>query len=259
MEYKPIELRPIFVPTSKIAKGKLELWVDIMTPEQARKNPPENIEPPQPERWEVRAIVWNVENVLFNFEGGETVDLFVTGKLGDHKHQLTDTHWSSPDGHGEFNWRFIWDVIIPSRKENRLLLQVWDKNMVHTNEAIAECTINLTQFFKNAYKNKNNVYIVKQLVDMTLPGKGGLTQGSIELEVEIVPQAYALANPVGKGRDGLPDVNRPPPPWDMVANAGKLGNWLQKNVTGPMKKKLIIGAVILAIVLILALIIWIAL
>jgi hypothetical protein len=254
MDQKPIEMRTLHVPTSKMERGKLELWVDIMTPEEARKNPPEDIRPPQPERWQVRAIVWTVSKVIFDGK----VDLFVTAKLGDQKHQLTDTHWSSPDGNGEFNWRMIWDVIIPNRKDNRLLLQVWDKNMVQTNEALAECTVNLTNVFKNAYKNGDVVNIEKQLIDMNLPYKTAV-QGAIEIEIEIVPYQYAQDHPERPGNETLPKPTRPPPPWDVAAKAGDAFNWMKENIAGPMKKKLIIAACVVGGVLILALIIWIAL
>jgi len=250
MEMKPIELRPIYVPISKMVQGKLELWVDIMTPEEARLNPPEDIRPPEPERWQVRTIIWTVNNVIFDGE----VDLFVTGKLGDHKHQLTDTHWSSPDGRGEFNWRLIWDVIIPSRKENRLLVQIWDKNMVSTNEALAECTVNLTNIFKNAYRQKDVVHIQKQPIDLTLPYKKGV-QGTVELEIEIVPYQYALDNPVRVGRDGLPDVNRPPPPWDPIHLANKISGAFDF-VKGFLKGKLMAVGIVIAVVVVIAIILF---
>eukprot|EP01129_Flabellula_baltica_P015819 TRINITY_DN818_c0_g1_i2.p1 TRINITY_DN818_c0_g1~~TRINITY_DN818_c0_g1_i2.p1 ORF type:complete len:1117 (-),score=284.37 TRINITY_DN818_c0_g1_i2:362-3712(-) len=126
-DQKPIELRNLYNPKSRISQGKLELWIDIMTPEEAKATPAEDITPPQPERWQIRAIVWNVADV--ETQGRGKVDLFVTGKLGNHKHQLTDVHYNSPDGKGEFNWRLIWDVVIPSHVDTRFLLQVWDKSL----------------------------------------------------------------------------------------------------------------------------------
>ena len=39
MALKPVEMRTLRTPLSKMSQGKLELWVDMMTPEEARQVP----------------------------------------------------------------------------------------------------------------------------------------------------------------------------------------------------------------------------
>jgi len=247
MEFKPIELRPLFHPKSRIGQGNLEMWIDIMTTDQARNTPVENIQPPQPKTWQLRAIVWNVDDVPIV----ETRDFFVSGRLGDHKIQNTDVHYRSKDGKGQFNWRMIWDIIIPSKHDSRLTIQVWDKNFVTPDSALAECTLNLKDFFRKAEKTNDDfacVEIEKQFVSMSLPYKDGV-QGAVEISIELMTQEYSLAHPIGKGRDGLPDVIRPSKPWDLLNKFKKF------NFKGKLKIYIAIAVVVIVIILILALVI----
>ena len=39
MELKPVEMRTLRTPLSKMPQGKVELWVEMMTPEEARQVP----------------------------------------------------------------------------------------------------------------------------------------------------------------------------------------------------------------------------
>ena len=46
MELKPVEMRTLRTPLSKMSQGKVELWVEMMTPEEARQVPMLDIKPP---------------------------------------------------------------------------------------------------------------------------------------------------------------------------------------------------------------------
>lgn len=39
------------------------MWLDIMSPEEASMSPLINIKPPPPEPYELRVIIWSVEDV----------------------------------------------------------------------------------------------------------------------------------------------------------------------------------------------------
>ena len=39
------------------------MWLDVMTPEEASMSPMLNIKPPPPEPFELRVIIWSVEDV----------------------------------------------------------------------------------------------------------------------------------------------------------------------------------------------------
>ena len=41
-------------PCSSNPQGQIKLWVDILTPAEAQRSPPENIAPPLPVQYEMR-------------------------------------------------------------------------------------------------------------------------------------------------------------------------------------------------------------
>jgi len=60
---KPLERRTLRLPTSPMSQGKVEMWVDILTPAEAKELPMPDIKPPKPEEFELRVVVWETRNV----------------------------------------------------------------------------------------------------------------------------------------------------------------------------------------------------
>ena len=78
MELKPVEMRTLHTPLNKMAMGKIELWVEMMTPGEARTCPMFDIKPPPPEQFELRVVVWQTKDVpMRNHEGDTRVDMQV--------------------------------------------------------------------------------------------------------------------------------------------------------------------------------------
>ncbi|KAJ5071996.1 c2 calcium-dependent membrane targeting [Anaeramoeba ignava] len=200
---KPVEYRTLWAPTSTNPQGKLEMWIEIMTEEEARNTPQTPLEPPKQENFEIRAVAWNTKDVVFKDKNMS--DIFVTCQLNEGKRQRSDIHWRSTDGKGSFNWRFVFPVVLPNRVP-RIKFQLWDEDILNPNDSIGESLINLKAFFRKAYKLKSKQSIKRQWIDLLHPNFDG-KQGSLELQIDIVTEAEALATPVGKGRK---DPNRDP-------------------------------------------------
>ena len=60
---KPVERRTLHLPSSALSQGKIEMWVDILTPGEAKELPMVDIKPPPPEGFELRVVVWETRNV----------------------------------------------------------------------------------------------------------------------------------------------------------------------------------------------------
>ena len=73
MEYKPIESRNLWCPTSSLSQGKLECWVDMLPLDIAKAKVPRHISPPKPEVFEFRMILWSAVDINFRHEK-ETYD-----------------------------------------------------------------------------------------------------------------------------------------------------------------------------------------
>ncbi|KAA6344204.1 MAG: hypothetical protein EZS28_052257, partial [Streblomastix strix] len=65
MDPKPKEIRSLWSPSSSFCQGKLELWIEILTPEEARLTPIKNIGPPKREQWELDVVIMNTKEVAF--------------------------------------------------------------------------------------------------------------------------------------------------------------------------------------------------
>jgi hypothetical protein len=133
MNPKPIERRQLHHPSSKHPQGFLDMFVDILTPEEARSKPQEDLRPPSSkQQWELRVVVWNTKDVKPRDNYTKESDIFVSGKPSADgcDVQVTDVHWRSDNGEGMFNWRFVWpNVVLPS-KNPRFVIQVWDKDYI---------------------------------------------------------------------------------------------------------------------------------
>ena len=92
-------------PSSSNAQGQIKLWVDILTPEEAKITPVEDISPPVPTMYELRVIVWETRKVVLKDKQGKSSDIFVCAFPEGQEPQPTETHWKCEDGNGKFNWR----------------------------------------------------------------------------------------------------------------------------------------------------------
>ena len=166
---KPANLRTLWAPTSANPQGYLQMWVDILTPAQAKQYPRINIAKPPPEKFQLRVIVWKSKEVPNFDDMTDASDLYVKawledpqvkGKLEKMKKlgkklkswvpnpfknkekaikekealkaaepQETDTHWRCRNGKGSWNWRMKFNVTLP-HKFPYLHMQLWDRDVL---------------------------------------------------------------------------------------------------------------------------------
>ena len=209
---KPREFRTLWSPSSTSPQGKIELWIDILTLEDSIRIRPTPLAPPAPLRGQVRCIVWNTKDVVFKDK--ESSDIFVRAEAEwSGKQKETDVHWRSLNGKGQFNWRMVFDVEIPC-KTPRLKMQIWDKDMVGANDAIAEASLNLKGLLLKTYRAKTTTELDHQWIAMVHPNFSGV-QGRVEVTLQIMPDSDAKVKPAGDGRDApnqFPELDPPKRP-----------------------------------------------
>jgi hypothetical protein len=71
----PVEYRPLRHPSKKTAQGMIEMFVEILPMNRAKYIKPAKIEPPPPENYELRLVIWETKNVFL--ERKKTVDIFI--------------------------------------------------------------------------------------------------------------------------------------------------------------------------------------
>ena len=106
---KPVENRPLYLPTSNIPQGLITCWLEIFEAKDASIWPIVDITPPPTEEFEVRVIVWKARTSIFKDTVERCNDLYVTCKLGKEKEQTTDTHWRARK-EASFNWRMKFPI-----------------------------------------------------------------------------------------------------------------------------------------------------
>ena len=65
----------------------------------------------------------------------------------------TDTHMGSKDGFGEFNWRMLFKIILPSSSP-RLVMGIFQRSLLGSDTAIGESIIDLSKLFREVHKAK---------------------------------------------------------------------------------------------------------
>ena len=160
---KPLENRPLFMPTSALPQGNLECWVDILEPGEAAAFAPDDVALPPEQKFEVRVVFWKTAKVpAADTLGGQNMtDMYARVHMEGCDPQETDTHWRAKKGKGSFNWRLKFPVVLSNRSRTMkfpyLHVELWDKDVVKWNDMLGSTQINLGRFLRRAYKKRNQV------------------------------------------------------------------------------------------------------
>lgn len=223
MHPKPVERRYLWSPASNSPQGKLEMWLEILSPAQSLASKPKVLQPPAALECQLRVVVWSVKELVLQgknhfIERDGSADVFVTAKVGgDLMMQETDVHYGARASAGSkqttanFNWRFVFQVPLPVR-QSRLQVQIWDERSTGANDALAECTLQLRQLYENVQTVRGQVHTVpRQLYKCTHPFYAG-QQAKLDMEISMLTREVAEQSLAGIGR-GQPNKNPylPPP------------------------------------------------
>jgi hypothetical protein len=161
-DLKQLEARNIYREDSRTTQGIILMWVDIFTKTEAQRsgNAPIQIEAPKKANFEIRIVCWRSMDIP-KMPGGS--DLFVRFKLegeGQSAHD-TDTHWKCKSGAASWNWRIKLPMELPikTRELGRLKMQVYERNLITSNELIGEAVVNLYDWLLLAYHRQTKTIL----------------------------------------------------------------------------------------------------
>lgn len=214
---KPVEIRELRDPKSKVTQGQVEMWIDMMTREESLRNRPVLISVPQVKKFEIRIICWRSLDVPSDMSDmfakfwmeGKYINMFyvyltkfrwhiyidtymhtyiheyayiwylcdvafgleceycIFVSTGSDKRYETDTHWRCKSGQGSWNWRIKipFELPIKAREMGRLRVQLWDRDIVKSNEIIGSGSYNLYDWLLMAYHRGKEVLPFKESKD----------------------------------------------------------------------------------------------
>jgi hypothetical protein len=190
---------------SGIPKGKVKMWIELMDQVTSMGRPIEALPSPQPETIQVRVALWRTRGVP-NLDGEEQTHQGVTMFMHDLDALSSDTHFGSLDGTGTFNWRFVFNPVVPT-EDATLRIQVQHRPVVGlSNIPIGEVTLDLSHELAVVRRTRRSIDLPKSWVPISHPAFIGKTRGSVELQIRILTAEEARSFPVGQGRDA-PNVD----------------------------------------------------
>lgn len=115
---KPIEYRQLYHQSSSISQGVVKLWVDIIPTTVLNEVEKFDISKRPAEELEVRVVVYDTEEIkMMDAEG--TSDVFIRSFFDSREcSKETDTHFRCQTGKASFNYRLLFDLKYPRKKND---------------------------------------------------------------------------------------------------------------------------------------------
>ena len=217
---KPIEPRQLYHKSTKASQGVLKTWIEIIPIEAMNKNnKPWNITPRPPEDFEIRLVIWETKDVkIMDFEG--TSDIYCRAFFDSNHSKRTETHFRSMNGNGSFNYRLHFDVQNPG--DNQILnLQVWDMDLLSSNDFIGDSSLNLASPIKDAMMTNKAISINRKYYEaflrdnmegnelefeddnsfwIEMKDKNGNVNGKMRVQIDTIPKKLADSYRNAEGR-----------------------------------------------------------
>jgi len=225
LENKPVETRTLYHPDYEKSQGKVTMWLEMFDKNEQELMDVWNISPQPESKLQCRLIIYETEG-MENMDIEDTSDVYVTGFVNPKEKHSTDIHYRCQNGVASFNWRLLIPIQTPEESYN-LTIDVYDNDILVKDDFICGCRLNLSYIVNDVNTIDLPIKITKEyynslpqekkvLSNIEFVGKdedeegakfwvqlekNGKKGGRVLCSLEIVPEWYAIAYPVGKGRD----------------------------------------------------------
>ncbi|KAL4472061.1 hypothetical protein ABPG72_007110 [Tetrahymena utriculariae] len=150
----PIEIRPLYHPTSSIPRGQLKLWLEIIPETDINRiGTIYHITPKPSEEFELRCVIWSAHNIP-QIEDKKSTDLSIRAIFGQQI-QITDVHKKSQQN-ASFNWRFKFPINLPS-KSTTITFQALDEDIFSLDGYICSGVLDFSKEARRAFENDERV------------------------------------------------------------------------------------------------------
>ena len=210
----PVEYRPLLKPGVSTAQGIIEMFVEVLPQDRAKKVKPAKIERPPPEEYEIRLVIWETRNIVY--EGRKSIDAMIRvtydpeGYASEDVKKETDTHLGCTDGKAVFNWRMKFNLNLPCTFP-RLSFDLLDFNTFSSDEALCSCTISVKKLIKKLVQD-GKLEITNKWIQLGNRNDPGEVKGEIKIDLYFLQKSEADQKPVGEAQDEpnhSPKLKRP--------------------------------------------------
>ena len=233
---KPVETRTLKHPDYEDSQGEITMWLEMFDKDEEEIGDVWNIKPQPETNLQCRLIIFETDG-MENMDVEDTSDIYISAYSNPKEKHSTDIHYRCQTGIASFNWRLLIPIHTPESNYS-VTIDAYDNDFLSKDDYICGCKLNLThivndvntidlpikltkEYYNSLPQEKkvlSNIEFlgkdedeegVKFWVQLEKNGKKG---GRVLCSLEIVPDWYAEAYPVGKGRES-PNVEPylPPP------------------------------------------------
>lgn len=160
IEYKPIEYREIYHPSTALAQGTVLCWVDVFKQDEEHLecNRKFDVTPEPVEEYELRLSIYNTKEIP-----GDMNDIFIKAWMNEKDKKETDTHWRCSTGEGSFNYRLLYNIKAPqdAPEAYNMTFQVYDRELIGANVLLVEYQLDLKLLVEDCMKTQKNQHLNK--------------------------------------------------------------------------------------------------
>ena len=200
----PVEYRPLYKPGVSTAQGIIEMFVEILSPQRAKVVKPAKIERPPPEEYEIRLIIWEARNIVYEGKKKQ-IDAMICvsydpeGYLSEAVKKETDVHLGCTDGKPIWNWRMKFNLTVPCTFP-RLTFDLKDFNTFGADEALCSCTISVKRLIKKLVQD-GKLELKNKWIQLGNRDDPGETKAELKIDLYFLQKSEADQNPVGEAQD----------------------------------------------------------
>lgn len=130
-----------------------------------------------------------------------TSDVFIKAYIDSDDKYETDTHYRCTTGAASFNYRLLMKTRCP-RDDHVLHIQIWDRDILKSNDMICSYSIDLKYLFKDVHDTKKPIQLSKAYYDNYLKAKYKKVGHETELHFEQDIDTFWLKTKPKKDENG---------------------------------------------------------
>ena len=238
---KPVETRTLYHPDYEQPQGQITMWLEMFDKNEEQLVDVWNIKPQPETTLQCRFIVYETDG-MENMDIEDTSDVYISAYVNSKEKQSTDIHYRCQNGVASFNWRLLIPIHTPELSYN-LTIDAYDNDFLVRDDFICGCKLNLTNLVNDVNTIDLPIKLTKEYYNSLPPEKkvfsnieflgkdedeegakfwvqlekNGKKGGRVLCSLEIVPDWYAEAYPVGKGRESPNIEPYLPPPFGRIS------------------------------------------